>query len=358
MRLSQEQKQKWKHVLSTATFIAGVLFDNLTLGRVDHLLGIGWLLGYIVVSGILLALLYAAAADRLPETFGRFVKTYAPYMSQFALGGLLSGTLVFYSRGGSWSVSWPFLALVLGIMIANEMVHDRIQRLLFNLTIFFLGIFSFLVLFVPIFVKSMNPFVFVLSGALSLICMWLYVKLLRRIIPRFIEHHLRSIVFTIGMIFSLLNFLYFMNIIPPIPLSLLSIDVYHSVVHIDTAYVRMYEKAPWYKFWREADTTYHRRAGEPVYCFASVFAPTAFSLDIYHRWERYDEIKKKWVTLTRIPYHIEGGNDDGYRGFTYLQNAEDGAWRCNVETKRGQVIGRESFRIVSGEAGELTTRTE
>lgn len=347
LHIAREKIQKLKHWWLTIAFVGGFVLDILTLGRVDQLFAMLVLLAHIINAGVNLLLLYAATAGRFPESAQGFVTKYSALLVQFSFGSLLSGTLVFYGQSGSWSVTWPFLALVLGVMIGNELVHNRTQRLLLNLVIFFLGIFSYCVLFLPVLIKRMGPLVFVGSGIVALVIIFLYLRLLRLIIPRFVELHLRNIIFGLGMVFATLNFLYFGNIIPPIPLSLKHIDIYHSVQKVEGGYRVTYENAPWYKFWRDADTTFRRMKGDPVYCFASVFAPTAFSLEITHLWEHYDNVKGEWKERAKIPYAISGGSDRGYRGYSYLESAEDGAWRCTVTTARGQILGRETFKVVT-----------
>jgi hypothetical protein len=343
-----DKAQKLKQWWLTIAFVGGFVVDILTLGRVDQFFAMGILLAHILNAGTNLALLYAATADKLGEKMRAFVLRYAPLLVQFSFGSLLSGTLVFYSQSGSWSVSWPFLVLVLGVMIGNEMVRDRAERLLLNLSIFFLGIFSYCILFVPVLVKKIGPWVFVGSGTLALIVIFLYLRLLRLIVPNFIELHIRNIIFSLGIIFAVLNFLYFGNIIPPIPLSLKNIDIYHQVEKIeDGSYRLTYEEAPWYKFWRDADTTYRYTKGDEVHCFTSVFAPTSFSLRIFHHWQYFNETSGEWVTQSRIPFTISGGNERGYRGYTYVTNVHDGLWRCIVETERRQMLGSETFTIVT-----------
>jgi hypothetical protein len=170
---------------------------------------------------------------------------------------------------------------------------------------------------------------------------------------------LRSIVFTVGMIYLSLNFLYFTNIIPPIPLSLKDVGIYHSVVKFgDGTYRLTYEKPKWWQLYKKSDNTFHYEEGDNVFCFASVFAPTRLATDIYHHWERYNDETSKWEEHGRFSYAIEGGSDRGYRGYTLVRNYAVGKWRCTVETERGQVIGRETFTIESGPRGELVTREE
>ncbi len=348
MLFSHEKIRKLKKWWLTIAFVGGVFLDVILLGRVDQLFGMVLLFVHMINAGGNLLLLYGAIAGRFSDGVNVLILRFSPLFIQFSFGALLSGTLIFYGQSGSWSTSWPFLLLVLGVMIGNELVHNRAQRLILNLSIFFLGIFSYLVLFIPIFLKKMGPWIFVGSGILALIVIVIYVRIVRLIVPKFIELHQRMIVFSLGMIFVTLNFLYFGNIIPPIPLSLKHIDIYHNVVKVEGGYRLTYEEAPWYKFWRDADTTIRRAEGKPVYCFASVFAPTKFSLTVVHVWEVYDETLGAWKAHARIPYGISGGSEKGYRGYTYIENTRDGTWRCTVETERGQVLGRETFTVVTG----------
>jgi hypothetical protein len=284
---------------------------------------------------------------------------YAPLAVQYAFGGLLSGMLIFYGRSGTLYESWPFLLLILVVIFGNELIRDRAARLVFNLAIFFVGLFSYLVLIISVLSGKMGAWVFLLSGILAIIILYGFIRLLRLIVPNFITMQLRSIVFTVGMIYLSLNFLYFTNIIPPIPLSLKDVGIYHSVVKFgDGTYRLTYEKPKWWQFYKKSDNTFHYEEGDNVFCFASVFAPTRLATDIYHHWERYNDETSKWEEHGRFSYAIEGGSDRGYRGYTLVRNYAVGKWRCTVETERGQVIGRETFTIESGPRGELVTREE
>lgn len=354
----REKIRGLKHYWLTLAFLGGFVLDNITLNRVDQLFDNLILASYVLIAGVSLALLYAGTADKLPESIRRFVLRWMPLAVQFSFGGLLSGMLVFYSRSGSWSSSWPFLLIIVAVIIGNETIKDRAQRLIFNLAVFFTGIFSYLVLIIPVIVKQMGPDIFFMSGLVSLFLIYWYVRFLRLIIPNFIEVHLRNIVFAIGMMFAIFNFLYFGNIIPPIPLSLKEIGIYRMVESQgDGGYRLTYEPGPWYAFWRDGEETYKHQPGDKVYCFASVFAPTAFSLDIYHRWEYYDEKAGEWTEHGRIAYRIDGGRGGGFRGFTYIENVSPGKWRCSVETGRGQVLGRDVFEIEEGTPEKVLTET-
>lgn len=354
---AKKRIHKIKRHWLTLSFFFGFLLDNITLNRVDQVFDNIVLFSYVVLAMISLLLVYAAAAEKLPERIYPYAKMYAPLLVQFAFGGLLSGILIFYGRSGSWFESWPFMLLILAVIYGNETIKNRTQRLIFNISMLFVGLFSYVVLIVPVLIGEMGAWIFVGSGILALLIMLGFVKLLRLIVPNFIQLHLRSVVFTIGLIFVSFNFLYFTNIIPPIPLSLKDVGIYHSVVHFKEAneYQVKYEKPEWYQFWVDSDTTFRYQPGDNIYCFASVFAPSRLETKIFHRWERYDETKGEWVEHGRYPYPIQGGRDAGYRGYTLIKNYTPGVWRCSVETERGQVVGQEKFLIEKGAPGEMVT---
>jgi hypothetical protein len=345
----------------TFAFLAGFVVDNFTLNRVDQLFDNLLLLTYVILAMLSLVWLYAGIAGKLPESLVPGARRYAPLLTQYAFGGLLSGMLIFYGRSGAWEQSWPFLLIILVVIYGNETIKDRSTRLVFNLAIFFVGLFSYVVLVIPVLTGYMGPWVFLGSGLLSLLIMRVFIFFLNFIIPNFLALQMRLIVFTIGSIFMGLNFLYFANIIPPIPLSLKEVGIYQSVVrYTDTGeYQIKYEPEAWWKFWRESSEEFHPLEGNNAFCFAKVFAPTKISTDIFHNWQYYDEAKKSWIDYAKIPYPIYGGKGDGYRGYTYITVRQDGLWRCSVETSRGQVLGREVFTVNSEvEPNELVTRVE
>lgn len=359
------EKKAVKHVKRhwlTIWFFLGFVIDNLTLNRVDQLFDNFLLAFYVLLAMTSLYLLYASAAERLPEKINGFVRTYSPVTLQYSFGGLLSGMLIFYGRSGAWITSWPFLLIFLVVIYFNETLKDRAGRLIYNLAILFVGLFSYVVLVIPVLTGYMGPWVFLGSGILAVIIMHRFILLLSGTVPRFMHLHMRAVVFTIGLIYMAFNFLYFAKIMPPIPLSLIDAGIYHSVVHFTDrgVYQLTYEKGAWYQPFKKSDDTFHSMSGDGVYCFASVFAPTRLDTKIYHSWQRYDVEKEKWVQHgDRISYAIEGGRGSGYRGYTHIQNYQDGKWRCSVETERGQVLGRETFKIDSTtEPRELVTREE
>ncbi len=343
----------------TVAFILGFVVDNLTLNRVDQVFDNAVLFSYVVLAILSIILLYAAIAERFSDGVNRFLKSKAPFVMQYAFGGLLSGMLIFYGRSSSFSDSWPFILMILGVIYGNETIKDRAGRLVYNLVIFYIGLFSYLVLIIPVLLGKMGALIFVGSGLLSLVVMYFFFKVLSAVVPNFVELQKRSVVFIVGLVYLTLNALYFANIIPPIPLSLKHAGIYHSVVRYeDGTYALTYEKPSWWNWYRESDHVFHYTTGDNVFCFASVFAPSRLTTDIYNRWDYYDEEKEEWVLHGRYAYPIQGGRGEGYRGYTQISALREGEWRCTVETERGQIIGREYFTMVEGGRRALETRKE
>jgi len=339
-----------KRYWMTLAFLLGFVVDNLTLNQVDQVFDNLILATYVTLAMGSMLLLYASIAEKLPQAINARVRRYAPLALQYSFGGLLSGMLIFYGRSGAWAASWPFLAIILLAILGNELIHDRVNRLRYNIAILFVGLFSYLILLIPVLTGFMGPWIFVGSGALAVLVMVGFIRVLALVIPRFVEFQMKAMIFIIGVIFASFNFLYFTNIIPPIPLSLKSVGIYHSVMKFENGdYQVTFEKGAWWQPFKNSNSVFHPIAGDNIFCFAQVFAPTKLATDIVHVWEYKNEEIGKWEKKFSLTYPISGGRSDGYRGYTLIKNYQDGKWRCSVETTRGQVLGREVFTIDSTE---------
>ncbi len=340
-----------KHWLTIA-FLLGFITDFLLLNRVDDTLDNIVLLGYVLLATFSIVGFYLGIAEKVGERMVRFLSTAAPILMQYSFGGLLSGMLIFYGRSGDLIVSAPFLVLILVVMIANELVKKRSDRLLYNLAVYYTGVFSYLVLVVPVLVGEMGTIIFIVSGLLSLLVIVFLIKVLSYIIPQYLVLEKRNLVFSIGSLYVLINCFYFFNIIPPIPLSLTELSIYQQVERTAPGGYRIVkEDLPWFKDILPTRDVFRPIAGEGAYCFARVYAPTKLSTDIVHRWE-YLDANDVWQTHYVQSYRITGENKNGYRGFTMVGSIKNGTWRCGVETERGQVLGRKTFIIDTGSAPE------
>lgn len=337
-----------KHI-SAIAFACGFVVDALTLTRIDLLYENFVFVSYLVLSLVGILLVHSVETRLFAPKILLRVRAWLPALVQFPLGGLFSGFLIFYTKSASIFTSWPFLAVILALFVGNEFFHKRYEKLVFQISLFYFALFSYVVLVTPIVLHTIGTSTFVFAGILSLLIISLILKLIQRLFPKLFAQGSPLIWRIIGATYIAFNILYFTNIIPPVPLALKEIGVYHSVIRSDGGYLATYEKPEWYEAWRDTSGVYHRTQGEAVYCFSSIFAPTHLRTQIYHSWQRRTA-EGKWVRESRIPFTIEGGRDSGYRGYTFKQNLTDGPWRCVVETERQQVIGQTKFNIVP--AGE------
>lgn len=339
---------KLKHHWQTIAFFCGFLTDILWLNQVDSVLDNATILFYVFLATGSMFFFYAGVTQRFGLWWSGRVHSISSIIMQYSFGGLFSGMLILYGRSGDIFASWPFLVLFAGGMIANELLQKRDEKLIFNLVSYFIGIFSYLVLGVPVLTGFMGPWVFVGCGVAALAYMYLLIKLLSFVIPHYLLLQMRYIVFSLLSTFAFLNVLYFTNIIPPIPLSLKTISIVQGVVRFSnpTSYELSYEPIPWWRYDQQLFPVIHPNATRSIACFTNVYAPIRIKTEIVHVWE-YKDNQGNWKEQFRLAYPITGEAANGYRGYTATTAFRDGSWRCSVETARGQILGRKQFTVDS-----------
>lgn len=341
-KLSRFIKRHWL----TTVFLFGFITDYLLLNRVDDKLDNAILLFYVILSTLSILFFYVGVAEKMGEKLSIKLKYYMPMLMQYSFGGLLSGMLIFYGRSGDLIVSAPFFLLIILVILINELLKKQSERLVYNLAVYFVGVFSYCVLVVPVLIGDMGDVIFVGSGILALAVIIIMIRILSNLIPRFLEIQSRTLIFTIGSLYVVFNGFYFLNVIPPIPLSLTELGVYQQVEKTSNGYRLVNEDKPWFEYLPFVIDYFHPQAGLGVTCFARVYAPTKLTANIVHRWEYVDK-NGNWQELFTKSYNITGENKQGYGGFTVSKNISDGKWRCTVENERGQVLGRKTFIIDS-----------
>lgn len=339
----------------TVSFVLGFFTDLILLNQIDSVIDNLVLLFYTLLATVSLILLYVGTAQKGPKSLNQLLVRYTPITMQYSFGGLLSGMLIFYGRSGDWLNSAPYLLLILMVIIGNELVHKRSDKLVFHLALYFIGLFSYVVLVMPVILGAMGDMVFFLSGVAALIILSLVTQILYRIIPNFMRQNTKRIIVSIGFIYVGLNTLYVTNIIPPIPLSLTELEIVQSVERTADGSYRVVEEIPvWWQQLPFAKAEIHPTQGS-ISCFARVYAPTRLQTEIFHRWE-FKNANGEWVERLHLGYQIAGTNRGGYRGYTTVTSSAGGEWRCTVETKRGQVLGRRSVMVERGAPEQLVTR--
>jgi len=331
--------------LSFLALVGGFIFDNLTLNRTD----VWWdnilILFYILVVGACIVLLGKdVGASRQARLIAR-TQEFAPFVMQFALGGLFSVFFVFYSRSGSFETSWPFLIFLFGMLIGNEFFRNRYSRLPFQIAVYFVTVFSYMTFLLPILTKRMGDGVFFASTIVSVMLMFVFVRILERMGGERVREsrmHARRNVIAMTIVFVVL---YVNNIIPPLPLALKAGGVYHNVTQTGKTYILEDEARSW-RDRLSLTPTVHIMKGETLSVYSAVFSPTALNVKVVHHWQYYNETTGKWESKAKVSYPIVGGKDGGYRGYSLKTNVTEGLWRIDIETVDGRVIGRLKRHVV------------
>jgi len=351
-----------KPFLPVLFFFAGVTYDTVTLTRIDRLLDNLILLFYLTLLGALIVLTGRADLARgghpdiLPDAHpvASFVKRAQPYYPraiQFLLGGLFSAYAIFYSQSASLTGTAIFFALLVALLVATELIQDRLSNLRLLVGLYAVVCFSFFTFFLPVLTGFMNTLMFVIGALLSLAVTLRVVELIYEGVP---GRTRRDAVLTgapaAGLVVLLVLF-YFLHWIPPVPLSMKFAGAYHRIEKSEDRYRLSFEEGAWYQFWKRSDDPF--RTGGPAYCFTAVFAPVALHTTIIHRWQHRPAGRSdgKFVTTDRIPMQIAGGREGGYRGYTVKSRLEPGDWRVDVETSEGRVIGRLNFEAMEASEG-------
>lgn len=338
-----ERRKRWAPLLF---FFGGVLWDILTLDRIDAWFDNLILLVYLIVLGGLILAATLVAYERTASQRLVSYRRWFPHAIQFFLGALFSAYVIFYFQSATLAPSSGFLVLLVILLVANEFIHQRLFNLYLLFALYFLASFSFFLFFIPVVTKTMSYGMFWLAGLLSL---GLVGAMLVYLWSRSIFAKARSFLYALGIVtvlFGVLNGFYLLHWIPPVPLAMRFGGAFHHVSREGYHFDLRFEQPAWYQVWADSDTPFHYAEGDTVFAFAAVFAPTRLRKTIYHRWRVYDDAQRAWVSTDRIGYDVEGGRYRGYRGYTFKRNVRPGAWRVDVETEAGRIIGRIRFDVV------------
>ncbi|MDP4008826.1 MAG: DUF2914 domain-containing protein [bacterium] len=347
---------RYERFLIPGALLFGIIADTITFRFINLSLAFSILFTHLLLS--LLAITFMHAHDTLWAGYEqktlRFIRLFAPLLLQFTFGALLSGFLIFYGFAGSFSVSWPFLLLIIFLMVSNDLLKKYYLLFIVHLSVFFFSLLSYAILVIPTILKQMGTSVFLLSSLLSSLFMFAYLFALSSFIPN-IRTSRRALTVSFLSIISIMNLFYFTNIIPPIPLSLREIGVYHSVS-------RESESGTYHLLAEELSLIDRLRFYPPIHkvgeviVFTSVFAPADLKTTIIHHWQYYNASEKTWISAGNISFPMTGGRINGYRGYS-KKTVLPGLWRVDIENPRGQVMGRIRFHVKEVQ-NPLQLRTE
>ena len=331
-------------------FTAGFVFDIAAVGRIDSWHVIAQQAVYLAIAtAVLLQLLKEeGTSDIPPEGMGRLKRRYREYrlpIVSFLLGTLLNMYTLFFFKSSSLLVSFAFMLFLVALLFANEAKSLKFLGLALQFALLSLCFLCFAAAVVPIGLASTGLSVFLVSmlaGALPLAAAALWVG------SGSPELHLRArrqVLVPLGGVLVVFLAFYLFRLVPPVPLSIPYIGVYHKVEKSGSAYFLSHQRPAW-KWWHNGDQDFLAQPGDKVYVYFRIFSPGRFSDQVLMRWQR-EEPGRGWLLQDTIPIKILGGREDGFRGYGVKSRFDPGDWRVQVETSDGREIGRIYFRVDS-----------
>jgi hypothetical protein len=361
-------------------FVGGFIFDVLTLSRADDSTTLIQQGAYLAALCALLALEQRQALKGdLPKRLAKGMELAEPGV-HFFLGALLSTFTLNYFKSGSGLTSLAFVAVAFVLLVANEFPRFRAYGQVVRFTLLSFCLLSYFACVIPVLVGKVRPWMFVTATVLSVGAMGGIFWQLNKWSPTKRALLTRSVLPAMG-VQALLLALYFAKIIPPVPLALTYIGIYHGVekpvpaaqvqatgpgVRTDKPVIReerfvthnqyrLLHERPWWRFWQRGDQEFYAREGDQVYCFFSIFAPNKFQDQIDIIWTRWDEGRGEWLLREKAAVPLGRGGaiaESGWRWFRSKARYEPGDWRAEVQTEDGRTIGGIRFTIYKD------TRTE
>lgn len=327
-----------KRYASAIAFLSGFTWDALTLGRTITAVDLWILLGYL--TGAAVALI---SVGRMSESK---LRSRVLWLFQFCVGGLFSALVIFYFLSSSNAPAFTVVLLLASLMVANEFLESRYGQMTLAWSVFAVATIMFCNFALPHLLGSVSRFWFYISTAVGIAL----VLLLRTAV-----RERKTSVLPALVVAALLLALHTFNLIPPVPLVQKRMIIATSVSRSGGDYKVTTERRGLRRVNILTPQRLHRRAGEPVYCFTSVFVPRGISTTLRHRW-MYRYRDGEWRTTDEIAFPISGGRDEGYRGYTRKRSVEAGHWRVVTESESGARLGVAEFIVERGPAKRLRTR--
>lgn len=333
-----------EHKLSIGFFVGGFIFDIITLDRIDSWFTIIQQATYLLLLIVILAqmLIEQVALKPLSARWNWYTNWRVP-AAHFVFGSLLSSYTLFFFKSSSLGASFIFLFLIASLLVINELPRFQNLGLGFKFALLSLCTMSYFAYLVPVLIGQSGTLIFLASliaGLAPLLLMYrIFMK--RGIDQLALKKQLLrpSLYVFFGFLLS-----YLMGIIPPVPLSIQYMGIYHAVKKSADGKFELSHLRPWWRFWHNGDQWFAAQPGDKIIAFFRLFSPTNFTDEVRVIWY-LDVPGKGWQAQDKIPIKIVGGRDQGFRGYAVKSNYTEGQWRVVVESTDGREIGRLGFSV-------------
>ncbi len=328
-------------LVSCIIFILGFLFDVLTLGRIDNLANIIQQAIYLLALGTLLICEIRISIGKMTlSPKGQRFWEYHELVVHFLFGSLLSANTLYFYTSASAVTSLIYITLLAGLMLANEFPKFQKFGLIARVTLFSICLLSFFAFLYPILIGHVGAIPFWLGMISSALVMYFVLK---NNFENASEYIRKNVFYPTAIIHVLFVLGYYTSVMPPVPVAVKKIGVYHEVIKENGDYIGTHERG-WLEGLNKWTQRISTRPGDKIVVILSIFSPANFEDQVYLKWYYYHE-DQGWKQEDTIKLSILGGRDDGFRGFTTKSHYREGLWRVEVETSDGREVGRLKIRI-------------
>ena len=343
--------EKYQGYFPAAFFVGGFLFDILTTERIDQASSLWLQVGYLTLIVILFycEILTPKAFENSEKFLGKLWAWHVEAL-HFLFGCLLSLYTIFYFKSTSLMSSFAFMIFLAVLLVINELPQFQKRGIMVRAALLSLCLSSYFIYLVPVVTGKIGALSFFLAMSVSMSMFYLFCTRVYRK-QQDLKWNQKNLLLPGLLVQISFVLLYVFKVLPPVPISLKYIGIYHNIEKYEGKFVLNFER-DWWRVWQSGAQTFYKREGDAVYCFVSVFSPTEFSEKLQLVW--FFKGKKGWARRDAIPLEIRGGRDAGYRGYAYKSNYEKGDWQVRVLTSDEREVGRIYFTVAEAEAG--TTR--
>jgi hypothetical protein len=352
----QAFREKHQRAEMALFFAAGFLVDLVTLDRIDNWANLAQQGAYLLALGLLLAMeqRYGIGGEGPPRGL-RLLWRFREDASHFLLGSLLSAYALFFFRSASAISAFLFIALILGLLVANELPRFRRLGPVVRTGLYSLSLTAYFAYLLPVALGRFGAWLFVAAAALSAFPLFVLFRLALRW-GAAQTSAMRQLLAPSAIVQVMLLVLYFVGAIPPVPLALQYLGVYHDVRNVRGEYLLHHQRPSW-RLWHRGDQTFLHRPGDKVFVFARVFAPMTVekgNIPIHFQWF-FEQPGRGWVPRGAWTYgNLRGGRAEGFRIFATSSDPKPGRWRVEVRAPDGRELGSIGFTVIPD--GSLETR--
>lgn len=353
IRLSRYFKNNLSHA-NTLIFLAGFIFDAFMLPDIEHPLARYVIFIYLCIIAVSIMFREWLVSRNTASESEQRIYSFVTFCISYFSGSALSFVFIYAIRSAQLSVSWPLFLILTLCIFANEFVSTHDFRFTLDVGILLIATLFYIVFNVPLFLKVQNDITFGISIGLTVIIFLCYIFILKFSSENAYDNAGRGYALALGVP-MFVAMLYFLNVLPAVPLSLKDAGIYHYVSRDLNGEYDVQKEIDTRRFAKYLTPVYHLTPTDNgVYFFSAVNAPAELTAPISYVWEYYDTTNNRWISYDNpITFTLAGGRENGYRAYSQKQNITEGLWRVTVKVDNNRIVGRVKFKVVKSSVVEL-----